>query len=344
MVLAKDKLKQIERDIDTDKGFLDKAALKAITTMSGAHASVMAAAKLAQERAGAGFDKMWMQVSDAILRHADSFDFSSITDHFEALTDGLLQGFGLKNWGQAVDWLADQFNSGTIETWKSWGRGFASGIKSWGESLMSAFNIVKRLSGTGNDSESVGKLVANLTLIASSMAIINPMMLLLAGTMAIITRPFGLFIASVYALKKALDWVADKMFSAFVSVVDAIKGVAVSMINHVRSWIGLAPIGGGGHGASGSWEDSGPSIQKQSFLRPSKAASASFQKASYATGGINSANIPNFNGSGGGVADGLSRSAFERKFSGTPLAGKYAVLRLPALSIARGFPPLPPER
>ncbi|MET4090578.1 phage tail tape measure protein [Bradyrhizobium sp. S3.5.5] len=322
MVLAKDKLKQVERDIEADKGFLDRAALKAIRSMSGAYASVIATTKLAQEKIGGGFDKAFTQIADAILRHADTFNFDSIRDHFEALTDGLLQGFGLENWGQAVDWLAGQFSPSTIESWRAWGRGFAAGIKSWGESLMSAFSIVRRL--TGNDPESTGKLVANLAVLATSLIVVNPLLLLLAGAVALLTSPFALFIASVVALKKTLDWVADKMFTAFVSIVDAIKDVALSMINKLRGWIGLSPVGGaataGGHGASGSWEDG--SVQKQSFLGPSNDAAASFQKASYSSAVTNRDSIPSFNG-GGGAAGSLDRASFERKFAGTALAGKY---------------------
>ncbi|MEY9741213.1 TP901 family phage tail tape measure protein [Bradyrhizobium japonicum] len=328
MVLAKDKLKQVERDIEADRGFLDKAALKSIRSMSGAAASVMAAAKLAQEKIGGGFDKAFTQVADAILRHANTFNWDSIRDHFEALTDGILQGFGLKDWGQAVDWLASQFSTGTIEAWKSWGRGFASGIKAWGESLMSAFNIIKRLSG--NDSESTGKLVANLTVLATSLIVINPLLLLLAGTIALLTSPFALFIASVYALKKALDWVADKMFAAFVSVVDAVKNAALSMINKVRGWIGLTPIGGGGtgggYGASGSWSD-GASGGGASGIWDSTAKRV---RSSFTN------NVPSFTGSGG-VAGSLDRASFERKFVGTALAGKYD--QIVASANANGIPP-----
>ena len=75
MVLAKDKLKSMEKDIATDTGFLDKAALKAVRSMGGAHASVVATAKLAQEKMGGGFDRMFTQISDAILRHTDTFNF-----------------------------------------------------------------------------------------------------------------------------------------------------------------------------------------------------------------------------------------------------------------------------
>ena len=340
MVLAKDKLKQIERDIETDKGFLDKAALKAVRSMTGAHASVVAAAKLAQEKIGGGFDKAFTQVADAILRHADSFNFDAIKNHFEALTDGLLQGFGLKNWGQAADWLVSQFSTGTIETWKSWGRGFASGIKAWGESLMSAFSIIRRLTGSGNDPESTGKLVANLTALATSLVVVNPLMLLLAGTMALMASPFVRFVSAIYAVKKALDWVADKIFSLFTSLLEkfGIKGGFKNEVDEKianRSWWQklqdtftstdeirkrYTPNTGGasgsrGGGATGSWDGSDTARKVRS---------------SFTT------NVPSFNGSGG-TAGSLDRASFERKFAGTSLAGKYD--QIVASANANGIPP-----
>ncbi|WP_456677853.1 phage tail tape measure protein [Bradyrhizobium sp. RDM12] len=328
MVLAKDKLKQIEKDIETDKGFLDKAALKAVRSMSGAYASVVAAAKLAQEKIGGGFDKAFTQIADAILRHADTFNFDAIKDHFEALTVGLLQGFGLKNWGQAVDWLVAQFSPSTVASWKAWGRGFAAGIKSWGEGLISAFSIVRRL--TGNDPESTGKLVANFAVLATSLIVINPLLLLLAGAMALLSSPFALFIASVIALKKALDWVAEKMFTAFVSIVDAVKNVALSMINKVRGWIGLSPIGvegtGGGYGASGSWSDGASG----------GGATASWESTAKKVRSSFTNSVPNFNG-GGGAAGRLDRASFDRKFAGTALARKYD--QIVSAADANGIPP-----
>jgi TP901 family phage tail tape measure protein len=38
---------------------------------------------------------------------------------------------------------------------------------------------------------------------------------------------------------------------------------------------------------------------------------------------IKRSNMPSFSGTGGSLADGLSRSAFEKKFAGTPMAGQY---------------------
>ncbi|MCP3400497.1 phage tail tape measure protein [Bradyrhizobium sp. CCGB20] len=332
LVLAKDKLKQVENDIAADKGFLDKAALKSIRSMFGVAASVMATAKLAQEKIGGGFDKAFTQIADSILRHADSFDFSSITTHVEALVDGMRQGFGLKDWGQAIDWLVAQFSPGTIESWKAWGRGFAAGIKSWGESLMSAFSIVKRLTGSGNDPESTGKLVANLTELATSLIVVNPLLLLLAGTMALMASPFARFVAAVYAVKQALDAVADKIFSLFAALLEklGIKGGFKSETDAKiagRGWWQalqdlFTPTGEirkryepSTGGASGSWDGSDTAKKVRSSFTNS---------------------VPSFNGSGG-VAGSLDRASFERKFAGTALAGKYD--QVVSAANANGVPP-----
>jgi hypothetical protein len=138
------------------------------------------------------------------------------------------------------------------------------------------------------------------------------------------------FLALATAIKRILEFVSDKIFSVFVGIVDAVKNVALSIINKVRAWIGLAPIGDGGggdgHGTSGSWEDSSGSVQRQSLMGPSQAASANFRKASYhpsavnpfgrysAAGSVN--NVPSFGtGAPGGPADmsigqGLAGSQF----------------------------------
>ncbi|MET3307908.1 phage tail tape measure protein [Bradyrhizobium diazoefficiens] len=55
-----------------------------------------------------------------------------------------------------------------------------------------------------------------------------------------------------------------------------------------------------------------------------------------ASGIIKRSNIPSFNGGGGSVDD-MSRAAFDKKFSGTPLAGKYD--QIVAAARANGIPP-----
>lgn len=317
MVLAKDKLRQVEKDIATDKGFLDKAALKAIRSFSGARDSVVAAAKLAQEKIGGGFDKAWMQISDAILRHADTFDFDQITSHFEALGDGLLQGFGLRNWGEAVDWLVARFDSGTIETWKSWGRGFASGIKSWGESLLSAFSIIKKITGTGNDPESVGKLTANLTALATSLVVLSPLLTVL-----------GAVTLGLTGLGNALAYIAG--LPAVVALLSAFA------VRHQNDGVPDANVKQPGESTS-QWRERQRNHRSNLYRKSSYTGSTDFSgsldgadAARKVTGSISSKATALSGGS-------LDKASFEKKFAGTPLAGSYD--KIVSAANANGIPP-----
>jgi hypothetical protein len=48
---------------------------------------------------------------------AEKFDFDTVREHFGALIDGLREGFGLKEWGEAVKSIAGQFDAGSIARW-----------------------------------------------------------------------------------------------------------------------------------------------------------------------------------------------------------------------------------
>ncbi|WP_316228285.1 phage tail tape measure protein [Bradyrhizobium sp. SZCCHNR1039] len=332
LVLGRDKLKDVLREVETKQGFLDSSYLKKTRSMQGRWATISAAFSLAWEKIGAGFESIFDQISDAVIELASSFNFDTVKDHFAALIDGFREGFGLKNWGEVVRSLAESFDAGPVKKWRSFGKGFAEGVMEIAGGLNTAFKVLSFIFGGGKDAEGLGKFVAKLTGLAVALALLSPTLSALALFTGLITtlatmNPFARlalgFIALAVGIKKVLDYVSDRIFSVFVHIVDAVKGAALAVINKVRGWIGLAPIGGGSHGASGSWEDgTSGSVQRQSFLGPSNEAAASFQKASYSGGGIDRSGIPSFNGSGGS-AGGLDRAAFERKFAGTSLAGKY---------------------
>ncbi len=346
LVLGRDKLKQVLRDVESNQGFLDKTALQKIRSMQGRWASIQAAFGVVWEKIGAGFETMFDQITDAVIGIADKFDFNSVRQHFGALIDGLREGFGLKNWGEVVKSIADQFDAGSIKKWRGFGKSFAEGIKEIGSGFRTAFTMLSFMFNGSQDAEGLGKFIARLTGLAVALALLSPTLSALSIFTGLVTTLASLnpyarlalgLIALAVGIKRVLEYVSDKIFSVFVHIVDAIKTAALAVINKVRSWIGLGPIGGGGGGASGSWEDgsSGP-VQRQSFMGPSKAAGALFQRASYSGGIINRANVPSFNGSGGS-AGGLDRSAFDRKFSGTALAGKYD--QIVAEANAQGIPP-----
>ena len=348
MVLGRDKLREVLQDIANKPGFLDSTYLQKIKSMQGRWASVKAAFDLAWEKAGAGLESMFDQITDGIIDLADKFNWDSIKDHFSALVTGLREGFGLKNWGEVITSLANQFDAGTIDKWKAFGKGMAEGFAQIANGLKTAFNMMAYMFGGEKDAEGLGNFVARLTRLSVALAVLSPAVTLFAATITALAalNPFTRMALGLFALaagvKRVLDYIADKIFSVFVSVVDAVKNVALSIINAIRGFIGLDPIGGRGHGASGSWED-GP-IRKQSFLGTSQTnIGRNIMPASFGLGRngiVRPENIPSFSGTGGSVTDGgaaLSRSAFERKFAGTPLAGKYD--QIVAAAEANGISP-----
>ena len=341
---AKDLIAKTLAEIAAKPGFLDKASLKKIRSMQGRWASIRAAFGIVAEKIGAGFESAFDQISDAIIHLAGTFHFDSVREHFSALIDGLRDGFGLKDWGDALKSLAESFDAGSINKWRSFGKGFAEGIREFAGGLRTAFNSLAFMFGGGkDDAEGLGKFVAKLTGLAVALALLSPTLSALTLFAGIVTtiatmNPFARMAAGLFALafgiKRVLDYVSDKIFSVFVGIVDAVRNVAVSVINRVRSWIGLAPIDNGSHGASGSWSDASP-VQKQSFLGPIGEAGALFQRASYHPAGINSferygaigdniirhgnsivdpKKIPSFTGGGGSAADNVGAGLIGNAF------------------------------
>lgn len=251
LVLGRGKLKDVLRDIESKPGFLDKTALQKIRSMQGRWASIVAAFGLVWEKVGAGFEKWFDQISDSLIGLADSFNFDTIKQHVDALVDGLREGFGLKDWGEAITSLARNFGAGTIAKWRDFGKGFAEGIKEFAGSIKTAFNVVSFIGGA-SDGEGLGKFIGKLAGLTLAVSLLSPMLNALSIFSATIVmlataNPFARlamgFVALAVGLKKVLEFVSDKIFSVFVSVVDSIKNLALSIINKVRGWIGLDPVG-----------------------------------------------------------------------------------------------------
>ncbi|GEC14653.1 phage tail tape measure protein [Nitrobacter winogradskyi] len=333
-VLGRDKLRQVLKDIGKNSGFLDKVALQKIRSMKGRWASISAAFELAWEKIGGGMETAFDQISNAIIDLADRFNFDSVRDHFSALIDGIREGFGLKSWGDAVNAFAKEFDAGTTAKWRAYGKGFAEGIREFAGGLATAFSVVRFLAGSSNDSEGFGRFTAKMTGLVIALALLSPVLSVLSiFTGLVVTlanlNPFARLAlgltALAFGIKRVLDFVADKIFSVFVSIVDSIKNVALSIVNTVRGWIGLAPLGAGSHGASGSWTDAPKSSGASGGWSPtSRKAAQSFANpgatpASYTTG------------------SGLNGDSYSQMFAGTALAGKGA--QIAAAAKANGIPP-----
>lgn len=323
LVLGRDKLREVQEGIKTKSGFLDSVALKKIQSLQGRWASISAAGGLLWEKVGAGFDSMFTEISDAILRHADSFNWDSIRNHVAGFVDGLKDGFSIRDWGEVIDGIASWFTPGSIKKWNAFGQGLAEGIGEFATGLKYTFKALSFLSAGDSDAKGMGKTIARVGGFIIALSLLTPVvgtLFAFGGALRLLAAsPIGRIAVGLSALAiglhKVLSYVSDKIFSVFVSIVDGVKSVALSIINTVRGWIGLAPVGGGaGGGASGSWSPRNGSSPGASggWSSTASKAKASFIKPSDI--------MPDTSGITGGT---LSRAKFESTFKGTALEGKY---------------------
>ncbi|WP_425906276.1 phage tail tape measure protein [Nitrobacter sp. TKz-YC02] len=339
LAAARDLIAKTLTEIANKPNFLQSAALLKIKSMAGRWASIKAAFGLIVEKIGAGLTEAFDSVSNAVIDLAANFDFNTLKDHFAALTNGLRDGFGLKNWGDAVKSLASSFDAGSVNKWFKFGKGFAEGLRETVTMLKGAFTGIASLFGKG-DAESMGKFTARLLGLTVALALVAPVVNVL-GSISLFLLTIGavasgaatgiaaLFLALTVGLKLSLSWVADKIFGAFTAIVDPIVGAIKSIVTKTWGWLkglfGFSPSSSGG--ASGSWEESSFSdTRKQVAAISASPASYSASPASYIGSDVS------------GVTGGaLSRTAFESTFAGSALASQYDAIN--AAAKANGLPP-----
>jgi TP901 family phage tail tape measure protein len=323
MAAALDTYKRVLKEVASgDPDALNQAAVNKIRSLQGRWNTITAAFGLLTEKIGGGFENLFLELSDSIIKHADSFNFDAIRDHVAGFVDGLKGGFGLKNWGELVDNIASWFAPGSIKKWKEFGQGLAEGIGEFVTGLKYTFKALSFLSAGDSDAKGMGKTIARIGGFIIALSLLTPVvgtLFAFGGALRLLAAsPIGRIAVGLGALAiglhKVLSYVSDRVFSVFVSLVDGVKSVALKIINTVRGWIGLAPVGGGaGGGASGSWTPRSDSPDASgSWSSTASKAKASFIKPSDIT--------PNTSGITGGT---LSQAKFESTFAGTPLAGKY---------------------
>jgi hypothetical protein len=88
----------------------------------------------------------------------------------------LRDGFGLKEWGDAVRSLADSFGTGSMKQWREFGQGFATGIREFASGLKIAFSSLAFIAGKNPaDAREMGNLIAKLTGLTVALAFLSPM-------------------------------------------------------------------------------------------------------------------------------------------------------------------------
>ncbi|XUJ32274.1 phage tail tape measure protein [Bradyrhizobium japonicum] len=146
LVLGRDKLKDVLKDIEGKPGFWTRRLCKkSDRCRADGRQSPLRSALSGKGRRR--FRKWFDQISDAFIGLADSFNFDSIKQHVDALVDGLREGFGLKEWGEAITSLARNFSASTIAKWREFGKGFAEGIREFASGLKTAFSALGFLAG-----------------------------------------------------------------------------------------------------------------------------------------------------------------------------------------------------
>ncbi|WP_409188483.1 phage tail tape measure protein [Bradyrhizobium sp. RDM4] len=182
MVLGRDKLRDVLKDVENKPGFLDKTALQKIRSMQGRWASITAALGLIWEKVGAGLEVWFDQISDSVINLADSFDFNTIKEHFASLIDGAREGFGLKDWGVVVKSVADNFDAETVAKWREFGEGFAEGIREFASGLKTALSALGFLAGKNPaDAREMGNFAAQLIGLTVALAALSPLLSVLAA-------------------------------------------------------------------------------------------------------------------------------------------------------------------
>lgn len=387
LVLGRDKLKDVLKDIENKPGFLDKTALQKIRSMQGRWASISTALGLVWEKVGAGLEAWFDQISDSVINLADSFNFDSIKEHFAALIDGAREGFGLKDWGEVVKSMADNFDAGTVAKWREFGRGFAEGIREFASGLKSAFSALGFLAGKNPaDAREMGNLVAQLTGLTVALAALSPLISVLAAVTAGLTG-LGTALAFIGGSTAAVALLS--MFAARnqdTGVPDAnIKQPGETtnqwrerQRNHRNSlykksgYTGPTDFSGMRRSGVDDLADQlgkfGGNVQRAAFINSGPAGALQYAAIGGARGapgsgglggrsyvggvpnlmkGVPGQALPSFDSgsiirrdkipSFSGGTDGISRSAFERKFAGTALAGSYDAIVKAART--NGIPP-----
>jgi len=170
---ARDLIARSIKEIADKPKFLDEASLKKIRSLDGRWKSMAAAFGLVLERAGAGLEGIFTQVSDWIIEFASKFNFDGIKDRVNALIDGLKEGFGITDIGKSLTEFASSFSESDIQRWKEFGKGFAEGVSGFVSGIKDAFNLVSGIVGKG-DATTMGKLIAQFAALTVALAALNP--------------------------------------------------------------------------------------------------------------------------------------------------------------------------
>ena len=121
------------------------------------------------------------QVGDYFLTWSKSLRGGGLQARFRAALDGMMEGFGFRDVPDMLKGVfgeAGQEGGGSVESWRNFAKGFASGIREVAESVVAAF---RALSGGSSDPETIGRWTARILGFSAALKAASPVIDVLSG-------------------------------------------------------------------------------------------------------------------------------------------------------------------
>ncbi|MBR0789899.1 phage tail tape measure protein [Bradyrhizobium manausense] len=399
MAKASDQIRETLKEIDQKSDAVSAFSRTKLNSLQKRWDRIKATFGLAWEKFGSGFEQSFIEVSDWFDKHTSIVTSGNIGEKSREFVERLKKTFGVTNMGDALDKIAEKLSSIDVDKIIGFASGFASGLKSVSDTVITLLKGVATVMGKDGSAEVLGKLAGQIVGFSGALGLLAPVIGVLGVFETIIRRMAGLLTgrallgaasANPVGTAAALAWLLAENNDTGLS--DASKkrpGETTSQWRerqrqhkkdlyqkqsgegfnpadvHPMSFIGnkLDNLGGKIERASfmsTDFSSRGRTYSGGALSSGSTAIGANMNRIVSGVGtpdalwknvtpggvlpnfGVGSggiikrSNIPSFNGGGGSVDD-MSRSAFDKKFAGTPLAGKYD--QIVSAARANGIPP-----
>ena len=231
------------------------------------------------------------QVGDYFLTWSKSLRGGGLQARFRAALDGMLDGFGFRDVPDMLKGIfgeAGQEGGGSVESWRNFAKGFASGICEVAASIVAAF---RAFSGGSSDPETMGRWTARILGFSAALKAASPVVDFLSGigsavmsfaqlvlsawgALAVVRAVTG--VGAVAGAAGAGAAVVGAPIAIFIAGLAGVATLAVTIMNWsaIREWIG----GWTGSGAKDSdrspiekpkadlrWWEVDPMFHRQSF-------------------------------------------------------------------------------
>ena len=188
LMLAKpvDQIIATFRAVKSKIDMMDKSSAEKLNSLQGRWSSISAAFGLGLEKFGAGFEDLFIEVSDWFRSRIDKLDFDSVRRKSNQLVDGLKAAFGITDIKQSLDSMLSKIQSTNVTKVIDFAAGVASGIKSVVDGFVSAIRSIASVMGKdGNDTAVLGKLTGQIIGLSVALGLLAPVLTVLASLVGI---------------------------------------------------------------------------------------------------------------------------------------------------------------